>query len=117
SVVLPNSLQPKPLQPWRPCGTPVEINNQRKKTTIRHFNFLNDREEIYDSKDFGRTELAAGHAGDASIILNFIEAIAENNPALLLADPEVSLESHLMAFAAERSRTNGKAEELCLDLI
>ena len=25
SVVLPNSLQPKPLQPWRPTGTPVKM--------------------------------------------------------------------------------------------
>jgi predicted dehydrogenase len=85
--------------------------------TIRHLNFLNDREEIHDSKDFGSAELATGHAGDASIILNFIEAIAEAKPSVLLTDPEVSLESHLMAFAAERSRKNHKAEEIHLDLI
>lgn len=82
--------------------------------TIRHFNFLNDREETHDIKDIGKADVATGHAGDAAIILNFIEAIAENNPSALLTDPEVSLESHLMAFAAERSRKNGKAEEVRL---
>jgi predicted dehydrogenase len=85
--------------------------------TIRHLNFLNGREEIHDSKDVGKVDVATGHAGDNAIILSFIKAIAENDPSALLTDPEVSLESHLMAFAAERSRKNGKAEEVRLDLI
>jgi predicted dehydrogenase len=83
--------------------------------TIRHFNFLNDREETHDIKDIGKASVATAHAGDSAIILSFIKAIAENNPSILLTDPQVSLESHLMAFAAERSRKNGKAEEVCSD--
>jgi len=82
--------------------------------TIRHFNFLNDREETHDIKDIGKADVATGHAGDNAIILSFIKAIAENDPSALLTDPEVSLESHLMAFAAERSRKNGRAEEIRL---
>ena len=95
-------------------GTKGQLRSSDMRT-IRHFNFLNNREEIQDSKDFGSAELATGHAGDAAIILNFIAAIAENNPSILLTDPDVSLESHLMAFAAERSRKNGKAEEIDLE--
>ena len=97
-------------------GTKGQLRSSDMRT-IRHFDFLTDREEIHDSKDLGKAEVATGHAGDAAIILNFIEAIAENNPAILLTDPEVSLESHLMAFAAERSRKNGQAEEIRLDPI
>ncbi len=82
--------------------------------TIRHVNFLNDREETVNIKDLGKAEVATGHAGDATIMLNFIEAIAENNPALLLTSPEISLESHLMAFAAERSRKKRTVEEIRL---
>lgn len=83
--------------------------------TIHHVDFLTDRKEIHDSKDLGKAEVATGHAGDASIILNFIEAIAENNPERLLTSPEISLESHLMAFAAERSRKNRTVEDIRLD--
>jgi predicted dehydrogenase len=83
--------------------------------TIRHVNFLNDREETIAIKDLGEAVAATGHPGDATIMLNFIEAIAENNPALLLTSPEVSLESHLMAFAAERARKNRTVEEIRLD--
>ena len=50
----------------------------------------------------------------STIMLNFIEAIAENEPSLLLTPPEVSLESHLMAFAAERSRRRYTVEEIRL---
>ena len=32
SVILPNSLQPKPLQPWRPCGTLVDLLRNALKT-------------------------------------------------------------------------------------
>jgi predicted dehydrogenase len=83
--------------------------------TIRHVNFANDREEIHAIKDLGNTEKATGHEADATVILNFIEAIAKNDSTILFTDPEVSLESHLMAFAAERSRKNRIVEEIRLD--
>ena len=43
-----------------------------------------------------------------------VDSYAENNPALLLTSPEVSIESHLRAFAAERSRKNHTVEEIRL---
>jgi hypothetical protein len=43
---------------------------------------------------------------------DFVRAVRERNPALMSSGPEISLESHLMAFAAERSRHGGTVEEL-----
>jgi hypothetical protein len=42
------------------------------------------------------------------LIHAFIEAIAENDPSKILSGPEETLESHLMTFAAERARIEGK---------
>ena len=84
--------------------------------TIRHFDFLSDRETLHDVNDLGTPENATGHAGDSTIMLNFINAIARQDPELLLTDPWTSLESHLMAFAAERSRKQGTVEPIRLDL-
>lgn len=84
------------------------------QVTIRHLNFLNNREKEHAVCDTGKPDVATGHAGDAAIMLTFIEAIAENDPGRLLTSPEVSLESHLMAFAAERSRRNRTVEEIRL---
>ena len=55
----------------------------------------------------------AGHGGgDGGIVANFVEAIAKNDPSLIISGPEVSLESHLIAFAGERSRLNNSIEKV-----
>jgi hypothetical protein len=43
------------------------------------------------------------------MMLQFAEAIAANSPDRILTNVAVSLESHLLAFAAEESRLNGGA--------
>ena len=81
---------------------------------IVHMDFRNNAVRTIDSSEKGDPRLATGHAGDSTVMLNFIEAIAENNPSLLRTSPEVSLESHLMAFAAERARANNTVEAIRL---
>ena len=85
------------------------------QVNIRHLNFLNNREDTHNAKDIVQVDAGTGHGGDATVILNFVAAIAKNDPSLLLTSPEASLESHLMAFAAERSRKNRTVEEIRLD--
>jgi hypothetical protein len=49
--------------------------------------------------------LSGGHlGGDSGLVHDFVAALLEQNPDLLSSSPNVSLESHLMAFAAEESR-------------
>lgn len=48
--------------------------------------------------------------GDHRLVKDWIQAIAQRDKTLLSSSIEVSIESHLMAFAAERSRLNRTIE-------
>jgi len=49
--------------------------------------------------------LSGGHlGGDAGLMHDFVAALLAEDPSLLSSSPDTSLESHLMAFAAEKSR-------------
>jgi predicted dehydrogenase len=53
-------------------------------------------------------DAAAGHdGGDYGAISAFVDAVASGDPSLVRTGPRESLESHRMAFAAERSRLTG----------
>jgi len=91
-------------------GTRGQLRGDMQK--IVHVDFLTDKETVIPIDETGNAELATGHAGDSTIMLNFIAAIAEDNPALIRTTPEVSLESHLIAFAAERARKNNTVENI-----
>ena len=59
----------------------------------------------YDS--YKRTAISTrtrfgGHGGSDTVMMrNFIEAVQTNNPTSILTNPEVSLDSHYLAFAGE----------------
>ncbi len=50
--------------------------------------------------------------GDHLLIRDWIQAIAQQDKSLLSSTLEASIESHLMAFAAEKSRLNRTIEEI-----
>lgn len=51
---------------------------------------------------------AGGHdGGDFGVMSAFLDAVSTRDPSLVRTGPRESLESHLMAFAAERSRLSG----------
>ncbi len=52
--------------------------------------------------------------GDHRLVRDWIQAVAQKDPSLLSSSIEVSIESHLMAFAAEKSRLNRTIEEINL---
>ncbi len=57
----------------------------------------------------------SGHGGgDFGLMQNFVQAVAQNNPALLTSTIDASIESHVMGFMAEASRKNGKSMEIKL---
>jgi hypothetical protein len=56
----------------------------------------------------GRADDGGGHdGGDFGVISAFVDAVAAGDPSLIRSGPRESLESHLMAFAAEQSRLTG----------
>jgi hypothetical protein len=55
-----------------------------------------------------------GHGGgDWRLVANWIQAVAEHKPELLTSTIDQSIESHLMGFAAEKSRK----EKLVVDIV
>lgn len=54
-----------------------------------------------------------GHGGgDWRLVADWIQAVDQQNPALLSSTIDASIESHLMGFAAEKSRKENKVVEI-----
>jgi predicted dehydrogenase len=60
-----------------------------------------------------RTDAHGG--GDHRMVKDWVQAVGQRRPELLSAPLEESVESHLMAFAAERSRLQRTIEPVVLD--
>ncbi|GAA4838465.1 Gfo/Idh/MocA family oxidoreductase [Kitasatospora terrestris] len=58
-------------------------------------------------------DAGSGHGGgDERLVDAFLDALCTGDPRHILSDPATSLESHRVAWAAERSRHNGTVEHL-----
>ena len=78
------------------------------------YHFLDNSTEEIDSGKMNDGGILSGHGGgDGGLMEAFVSALEKRDPSLILSGPDVSLESHLMVFAAERSRKNGTVEKIC----
>ncbi|MFW9966286.1 MAG: Gfo/Idh/MocA family protein [Candidatus Thorarchaeota archaeon] len=87
-------------------GTSGEIYGDG--TTIKVFDFLSDTARIYDTTHDNSMPLEEHGGGDYGLIKAFVEAVSESDAERILSGPEETLESHLMVFAAEKSRKERK---------
>ncbi|MBQ4328692.1 MAG: Gfo/Idh/MocA family oxidoreductase [Lentisphaeria bacterium] len=84
-------------------GTKGEIDTDSTVITIK--NFLTDTVRTVDTDQLNDGGINSGHGGgDTGIMHNFVQAVAEDDPSLILTGIDETLESHLMVFAAEKSR-------------
>lgn len=63
-------------------------------------------------KTIWKSETDAHGGGDWRLAENWVEAVASQNPNLLSSTIDVSIESHVMAFKAEKSRLKNKIEKV-----
>ena len=82
-------------------GTRGELYGDGDK--IRVFDFLTDKVSEIEVK-LSEADLLGHGGGDTKLFSGFIDAILARNSSKILTGPEVSLESHLIVFAAEKSR-------------
>lgn len=77
------------------------------------WDFLTLTERIWNKTIAEIPEYAgSGHGGgDHRLVRDFVEAVAHQDPSRLSSSIDVSIESHLMGFAAERSRRTGRKEK------
>ncbi|MEV0775560.1 Gfo/Idh/MocA family oxidoreductase [Streptomyces sp. NPDC050428] len=58
-------------------------------------------------------DAGSGHGGgDERLVDAFLDALTTGDPTHILSDPATSLESHMVAWAAERSRRSGTVQTL-----
>lgn len=87
-------------------GTLGELETDSETIEIHHF--LDDSKRVVDTKAINDGGILTGHGGgDQGIMQSFIQAVAERDPHYILSDANETLESHLMVFAAEKSRREG----------
>jgi predicted dehydrogenase len=91
-------------------GTRGELYGNGIKIQIHQF--LSGKTEIIDTSEDVPASLSDHGGGDYGLIDAFVSSIAQNDPKLILSGPEETLETHLMTFAAERSRKEGKIVKL-----
>lgn len=83
-------------------GTRGEIRGNVDK--IELFDFMTDKWTTVDI-DSGAADVNGGHGGGDTVLMRrFVAAVAANDPSLILSGPDETLDSHLMVFAAEKSR-------------
>jgi predicted dehydrogenase len=83
-------------------GNTVEVHDFLTQATTRH-----------ETGVFSDGEIPSGHGGgDYQVMSDFVTAVAAREPALLPTTPAETLDSHLMAFAAETSRREGRTVAL-----
>jgi len=93
----------------RVMGTLGELIGENGKLEVSIFN--KNKKMKYDT--MLNVDPESGHGGgDAGVMRDFLKAVNLNNQSLLSSTIEASLESHLMAFAAEKSRLKNKT--ICL---
>ncbi|NUW36758.1 Gfo/Idh/MocA family oxidoreductase [Nonomuraea sp. SMC257] len=92
-------------------GTRGSIDGDGERLTVH--DFLTGRSETVDTRPPGDATAGGGHGGgDAGLVDAFVTAVRTRDRASILSSPSESLHSHLIAWAAERSRLNGEIVSL-----
>ena len=98
----------------RVMGTKGYIEGDGAVFTVT--DFRTGKQQIWNKKLSDIPEYKdAGHGGgDMALARDFVNAVGLQDPGQLSSTIDVSLESHVMGFAAERSRKSGKKEKIKL---
>ena len=79
--------------------------------TFHYTDFLTGEKTIWDVKENVEGDHLSGHGGgDWRLVQDWLMAVDKQDPSLLTSTIEASVESHLMGFAAEKSRLNKTVE-------
>jgi len=84
--------------------------------TFTHTDFRTGKITKWDSKAVDLENYrGSGHGGgDFGLVHDWVQAVSQKNPSLLTSTIDVSIESHVMCFAAEKSRKSRKVESVKL---
>ena len=89
----------------RIMGTRGFLEGDGKRLSVT--DFVTGEVESFALADSGADAENRHDGGDFGVIGAFVNAVSTGDSSLIRSGPRESLESHLMAFAAERSRLTG----------
>ena len=75
---------------------------------IEHFDFLTEKTDTIDTQLDAEAAKAGHGGGDYRLMQAFVAAAATGDRSKVLSGPAETLESHLMVFAAEQARLEGR---------
>lgn len=92
----------------RIMATRGEIEGDMSAFTVT--DFRSGKKRVWDAKvEEVKTYVGHGHGGgDLCLVRDFINAVGNNAPSYLSSPIEVSVESHIMGFMAEKSRLSNR---------
>ena len=92
----------------RIMATRGEIEGDMSAFTVT--DFRSGKKRVWDAKvEEVKTYVGHGHGGgDLCLVRDFINAVGNNDPSYLSSPIEVSVESHIMGFMAEKSRLSNR---------
>jgi predicted dehydrogenase len=92
-------------------GTRGELFGDGQRIEIH--DFLTDHTETLDTGVAADGSIVTGHGGgDARLMEHFVAAIATGDASQIRSGPAESLETHLMVFAAEEARREGRVVDV-----
>jgi predicted dehydrogenase len=84
-------------------------------STIEIYDFLTDQTETIQTDRSSDGSILTGHGGgDYGLMQRFVTALATGDRSQILSGPDETLETHLMVFAAEAARHEGRVAAVTL---
>lgn len=91
----------------RVMGAMGDMTGDMNELTIRDFRTHKSTTLVPKSEDVENYKNSGHGGGDWFLMRDFVQAVSHNDPSFLTSTIDQSIESHLMGFAAERSRASG----------
>ncbi|RCV52018.1 Gfo/Idh/MocA family protein [Marinitenerispora sediminis] len=102
--------RPRPRE-TRIFGTRGELYCDGERIT--HYDFLTDSTDVIDVATANDGLIDSGHGGgDGGLLASFLPAVAAGDPSRVATSGEDALRSHLLVFAAEQARLEGRVVRL-----
>ena len=98
----------------RVMGSMGDMVGDMEELVVSDFRTEKSTKLIPKAEDVENYQNSGHGGGDWLLMRDFIKAIANHDPKYLTSTIEQSIESHIMGFAAERSRITGKVEDVKL---